>query len=156
MGSVLAGSKEEINHARRSRKLFGGALRQAGVVAATAIYALENHVERLADDHANAKAFAEAISQIDGIHCNPAEIETNLVFFEVDAELGAASQLSVLLKAKGIRINPTGPQRLRACTHLDVTRADVLRAARAIAECLRSDLRKVDATGAASGPYARG
>jgi threonine aldolase len=156
MGSLLAGSKEEIAHARRSRKLFGGALRQAGVVAATAIYALENHVERLAEDHANAKAFSEAIGSIEGIRCNPADIETNLVFFEVDPDFGSATQLSVLLKAKNVRINPTGPQRLRACTHLDVTRADVVRAAKAIAECLRSDLRTVQTTGAATGPYARG
>ncbi len=156
MGSILVGSKDEIAHARRSRKLFGGALRQAGIVAAAAIYALEHHVERLAEDHENAQVFATAINEIDGILCNPHEVETNLVFFEVEPALGGAGQLSVALRAKGVRINATGPHRLRACTHLDVRKPDMLKAAEAIRQCLTEGLRHVDAAGAAMGPYARG
>src|SRR5262249_55437420 len=134
MGSVLVGSKEDILRARRVRKLFGGALRQAGIVAAAALYALEHHIERLHEDHENAQAFAEAIRRIDGLTLDPPDVESNLVFFQVDPELGTAAQLSAKLKERGVRINPSGPQRLRGCTHLDVDRAGVLRAAECLAE----------------------
>lgn len=154
MGSVLVGSKEEIARARRIRKLFGGALRQAGMVAAAAIYAMENNVERLKVDHENAQAFAEAISQIDGITLDPADVQTNLVFFNVDPELGNAAQLSAKLKLLGVRINATAPQRLRGCTHLDVDRDDVLKAADAIAESVSEGFASM--AGSDSGPYARG
>jgi threonine aldolase len=154
MGSILVGSKSEITRARRARKLFGGALRQAGIVAAAAIYAMENHVERLQVDHDNARAFAEEIRQIDGITLDPPDVQTNLVFFNVDPELGNAAQLSAKLKQRGVRINATGPQRLRACTHLDVDRDMALRAAEAIAEAVAEGL--AGALGAELGPYARG
>lgn len=154
MGSILVGSHEDIRHARRVRKLFGGALRQAGMVAASAQYAMDHHVERLKIDHENAQAFAEAIRQIDGITLDPPEIETNLVFFNVEAELGNASQLSTKLKERGVRINASGPQRLRACTHLDVDRDAVLRAADAVAEVVAEGF--ATAVGAELGPYARG
>jgi threonine aldolase len=136
------------------RKLFGGALRQAGIVAASAIYALEHHVDRLQVDHDNARAFAEALHAIDGITVAPAEIETNLVFFNVDPELGNAAQLSARLKQRGVRIGASGPQRLRGCTHLDVDRAEVLRAADAVAEAVSEGI--AGAVGAELGPYARG
>jgi threonine aldolase len=154
MGSVLIGSRDEIYLARRARKLFGGALRQAGIVAASAIYALENNVERLAEDHENARAFAQRIADIDGILVNPEEVETNLAFFEVAPKLGNASQLSAALKEHGVRINAMGPQRLRACTHLDVTRSDVLAAADAIRKCVEAGFRQM--AGTAVGPYSRG
>lgn len=154
MGSILVGSREDIARARRVRKLFGGALRQAGIPAASAIYAMENHVERLAIDHENARAFADAIREIDGITLDPPDVQTNLVFFNVDPELGNASQLSAKLKQRGVRINATGPQRLRACTHLDVDREAVLRAAEALAESVSEGFATL--TGAEMGPYARG
>ena len=154
MGSILVGSKTDIARARRVRKLFGGALRQAGIVAASALYALEHHVDRLQVDHDNARAFAEALHAIDGITVEQAEIETNLVFFNVDPELGNAAQLSARLKQRGVRIGASGPQRLRGCTHLDVDRAMVLRAAEAIAEAVAEGL--AGAVGAELGPYARG
>ena len=154
MGSILVGTAEDIYRARRARKLFGGALRQAGIVAAAAVYALEHHVERLTIDHENARVFADALRKIDGITLDPPDIQTNLVFFEVDPELGNAAQLSAQLKDRGIRINATGPQRLRACTHLDVTRDDALRAASAVADCVAEGFAM--ATGAELGPYARG
>ncbi len=154
MGSVLVGSKAEIAKARRIRKLFGGALRQAGIVAAAALYAMEHHVERLQVDHDNARAFAEAIGRIDGITLEPAVVETNLVFFNVDPELGNAAQLSAKLKSRGVRINATGPMRLRACTHLDVDREMILHAAETIAASLEEGF--AGAVGAEMGPYARG
>lgn len=141
MGSILVGSKTDIQRARRARKLFGGALRQAGIPAAACLYALDHHIDRLADDHANARLFAETISNIDGIRINLAEIETNLVFFEVDPRNGTAAQLSAALRERGVKMNPAGgAQRLRACTHLDVDRAGVLRAAEAIRDCLNGGL----------------
>lgn len=154
MGSILVGSKADIAKARRVRKLFGGALRQAGVVAAAAIYAMEHHVERLQEDHDNARAFAEAISRIDGITLEPALVQTNLVFFSVDPELGTAAQLSAKLKLRGVKINATAPTRLRACTHLDVDREMVLHAAETIAATLEEGF--AGAVGAEMGPYARG
>jgi threonine aldolase len=114
---------------------------------------MEHHVERLQVDHENAKAFAEAIHAIDGITVEPSEIETNLVFFNVDPELGSASQLSAQLHQRSVKINATGAQRLRACTHLDVDREMVLRAADAIAESVAGGLAAT--SGAAFGPYAR-
>ena len=154
MGSILVGSADEIYEARRARKLFGGALRQAGIVAAAAIYALDNHVERLADDHANARLFASAISEIEGIIIDPEGVETNLVFFGVDPELGDAGQLSAKLRQKGVIINSTGSHRLRGCTHLDVNREDVLKAAGIIGECVAEGFREL--AGSVTGPYARG
>ncbi len=154
MGAILVGSQAEIARARRARKMFGGALRQAGVVAASAIYALENHVERLKDDHENARLFAQAISAIDGIHIDPESVQTNLVFFEVDAELGFASQLAAALAEQGVRVGVAGGQRLRACTHLDVSRDDTLRVAKLIGESVEQGISHMP--GSASGPYARG
>lgn len=154
MGSILVGSRQEIARARRARKLFGGALRQAGIVAAAAIYAIQHHIERLAIDHENARVFAEEIRQIDGITLDPPEVETNLVFFDIDPELGNAAQLSAKLKARGVRINACGPQRLRACTHLDVDREMVLRATTEVAAAVQEGF--AGTVGTELGPYARG
>ncbi|MGQ0635358.1 MAG: threonine aldolase family protein [Planctomycetaceae bacterium] len=154
MGSILAGPAAEIARARRARKLMGGALRQAGIVAAAGIYALEHHVERLRDDHLNAHAFAEAIARVDGVTLDPPDIQTNLVYFQIDAELGTAAQLATRLKDEGILMNATGPQRLRACTHLDVDRSMVLRAAEAVAAIVSEGF--AGAVSAPAGPYSQG
>ena len=143
MGSILVGSDEEIYLARRSRKLFGGALRQAGIVAAAAIYALENHVDRLANDHANARAFADAIVDVDGIVIDPVDVETNLVFFEVDPEQGTPDQLVAALRDRGVLMGASGPKRIRACTHLDITREQALDAAEAVRECIGAGTKKM-------------
>ena len=153
MGSILVGSAEQIHRARRIRKLMGGAMRQAGVLAATAIYALENNVERIADDHANAKAFAEAVAQIDGVILDPAEVESNLVFFDIHSELGDAMQLSAALKERGVRIGGMGPQTLRACTHLDVNRDQVLQAAETVKACIAAGFSQYPKS--PFGPFAR-
>lgn len=152
MGSILVGDAQTIYLARRARKLFGGALRQAGMMAAAAIYALENNIERLKEDHDNAQAFAREIAQIDGIRLKVSDVESNLVFFEIDPELGTSAQLSSRLLQQGIKINPSGPQRLRACTHLDVTRADVLYAAKIVRECMASGF--ADAPSTVNAAYA--
>jgi threonine aldolase len=123
------------------------------MVAAAALYALDHHIDRLREDHENAQLFASRIEQIPGIRVDASEVETNLVFFEVDPTCGQAGQLSTKLAEKGVLINSTGPQRLRACTHLDISREDALRAAEAISESMHEGLRST-AT-AAAGPYSR-
>jgi threonine aldolase len=132
VGSALAGPKEFVNKARRIRKLFGGGMRQAGVIAAAALYALEHHVERLKEDHANAQILAQAIVDSPGLTLYPPEIETNIVYLKVDPDLGTAQQVVRALKEQGVLAHPTGPQLIRMCTHLDVSRAQIERAAEAI------------------------
>lgn len=153
MGSVLVGSRDDIRKARRVRKLFGGALRQAGIVAAAAVFAMENNVERLAIDHDNAKTLAREIAKIDGLSVHVEDVETNLVFFEVDPKLGNAAQLSAALLERGVKIGASGAQRLRACTHLDVSRDDVSRAAEILRQTIQAGIRQYK--GSATGPYSR-
>jgi threonine aldolase len=153
MGSILVGSAEAIKRGRRTRKMMGGALRQAGIIAGGAIYALENHVERMADDQANARTFAEAIAKIDGINIDLDGVESNLVFFDVNPEIGDASQLSAALRERGVRIGAMGPQTLRACTHLDVDEAGVVQAAATVADCVKEGVQQFAA--AKFGPFFR-
>ena len=153
MGSLLVGDGESIRHARRTRKLLGGALRQSGMMAAAAVYALNNHIDRLAEDHDNAQFLARSLAEIDGISIDPATVETNLVFFDLDPELGNPNQLSHLLTERGIRVGPSGGQRMRACTHLDVTRDDLETVVAAVREFCTQGFSEVEAVGA--GPYAR-
>ena len=131
VGACLVGSAELIEEAWRYKQMFGGAMRQAGIVAAGALWALDNNVERLAEDHANARALAEALAEIDGVGIDPETVETNLVYFEV----AEPDRLVAELAAEGIEVVNLGG-RIRAVTHLDVTRAEVERAASAIARLL--------------------
>ena len=128
VGSALAGPKDLIKEARRHRKLFGGGMRQAGVIAAGALYALEHHRSRLADDHATAQILAEAIRRTDGLMLAPDEVDTNIVIFLVDPALGSAAQFQAELKNQGVLVYAIGQQQVRMVTHLDVT-ADQCRAA---------------------------
>ncbi len=153
LGSILVGSADDMYRARRARKMFGGALRQAGMVAAAAAYALEHHVERLADDHSNARLFADLLSAVDGISVRPEEVESNLVFFEIEEELGTAVQLKAALADDGVLIGPMGGQRMRAATHLDVSAEDVHTAVKAIQSCVATGFAEREMTG--SGPYSR-
>jgi threonine aldolase len=132
VGSALTGPREYIARARRARKLFGGGMRQAGVIAAAALYALENHVERLAEDHRNARVIAQAIADTPGLRLTPPEVETNLIWFEVDPELGPAKAVQGALKERGVLVHLMGPTTLRACTHLDVSAAQAERAAEVV------------------------
>ncbi len=136
IGSALAGPRAFVACARRVRKLFGGGMRQAGVVAAAALYALENHIERLAEDHRNAQVLAQAVADTPGLRLSPPEVETNLVWFKVDPDLGTAKDVAAALKQRGVRVHPAGPQMLRACTHLDVSAAQVERAAEIIRQAV--------------------
>lgn len=136
MGSILVGNKHDITLARQARKLFGGGLRQAGIVAAAAIYALEKHIDRLRDDHLNARLLVDGIRTISPLRINPDEVETNLVFFEVDPAWGTAQKLEKLLWEHGVRLYSIGPHRLRAVTHLDVDRAQINHALEILRKCV--------------------
>lgn len=136
MGGVLAGSADFIEEAWRWKQRIGGAMRQSGVIAAAGIYALEHNVERLAEDHAHARLFAEAIAGLPGIDLDLATVQTNIVIFDV-AETGlSASEIYARLLSAGVRLCPIGPTRIRAVTHLDVDRRGVETAARALREVL--------------------
>ncbi|MFW5678910.1 MAG: threonine aldolase family protein [Pseudomonadota bacterium] len=128
VGACLAGSKEAIHEAWRIKQQLGGAMRQAGIVAAAALYALEHHYDRLADDHARAQRLAEAVADIPGLDVVGGPVETNLVFLSTEASGRAAADISRDLLALGVRINPTAPTTLRACTHLDIDDAGLERA----------------------------
>jgi threonine aldolase len=134
VGSALAGPRDLIAKALRVRKLFGGAMRQAGVIAAAALYALDHHIDRLAEDHANAQLLAEGIRSIPGLDLWPPKVDTNLVIFRVAAELGAAADFAGRLKARGLLTIPFGGRTIRAVTHLDVSRADTEEAVRILRE----------------------
>lgn len=137
VGSLLAGSRLFIASAKRMRKMVGGGMRQAGILAAAGIYALEHHIERLAEDHENARRLAEGIAAIPGLRCSvdgePIELtETNIVYFTVDgAAVGDpsldAAVLSRRLREQGVLANPLGKDldQMRMVTHLDVTRDDI-------------------------------
>jgi threonine aldolase len=137
VGSALAGPKEFVARGRRIRKLFGGGMRQAGVIAAAALHALEHHVDRLADDHRHAKVLAQAVADTPGLRLDPPEVETNLVWFKLDADLGTAKDLAAALKQRGVLVHVAGPQTIRACTHLDVSAAQAERAAETIRQAAR-------------------
>ncbi len=126
VGAVLAGSETFIDKAWRWKQRLGGSMRQAGIVAAGCVYALDHHIDRLKDDHANAKRFATALTTIDGISTEP--VETNIVFFDVDGLGIGASDFNELLKLRGMRAGSHGRTRLRAVTHLDVSQDMIDRA----------------------------
>lgn len=125
VGSVVAGDDAFVKRARRIRKAVGGGLRQAGVLAAAGIVAITEMVERLADDHANAQRLAQGLQQLDGIRINPADVETNLVFFELTDPTLTPAQLVNGLADHGVKLSASGGQRLRAVLHYHVTAADV-------------------------------
>jgi threonine aldolase len=137
VGSALAGPRDLIAEAMRHRKVFGGGMRQAGILAAAALYALEHHVERLAQDHANARRLAAGIARVDGLRLDPETIDTNMLFFRVDPALGAAAEFSARLRDRGVLMLPTALRTIRAVTHLDVTAADVDRAIAVIEKLVR-------------------
>ncbi|HEY9646386.1 MAG TPA: low-specificity L-threonine aldolase [Chroococcidiopsis sp.] len=123
IGSALVGSQGAIARARRFRKMFGGSMRQAGLLAAGALYALQHHRERLKDDHDNAKFLAEALHAIEGITINPADVQTNIVMFQ--STLIPASTLVQRLADFGVEMLTVGPTTIRAVTNLMVSRDQI-------------------------------
>jgi threonine aldolase len=133
VGSALAGPADAIRKAHRLRKVLGGGMRQAGVLAAAALHALDHHVDRLADDHRHAQVLARAVEETPGLRLESGAVETNLVWVEVEPALGTAQEVAARLRDRGVLVAALGPQVLRACTHLDASREQVEEAA----ECIR-------------------
>jgi threonine aldolase len=134
VGGVLAGTKEKMEEARRYKHMFGGAMRQAGIIAAAGVYALEHNVDRMADDHENAQRLASGLSAIDGVELLHDTIDTNLVFFDVAGTGKSAPDLAAALKEKGVLMGAQGPTRFRTVTHLDVSKDDIETALKAFKE----------------------
>ena len=133
VGSALVGSRDTIHRARRFKQQLGGGWRQAGVVAAAALYALEHHREGLDRDVREARRFAEAISTIDGVTLDVEGVESNIVRFLVDTDAGA---LATRLHEDGLYMLPNGAHGLRAVIHRDVSGDDVTRAVEILTSCL--------------------
>lgn len=123
LGAVLAGSAALIDRAWHWKQRLGGSLRQAGICAAGCLYALDHHVERLADDHANARHLADGLAAIEGLEVEPPD--TNLVYVDVESSGKSPENWAASLRAQGIMVSVMGRTRLRLCTHLDVSRADI-------------------------------
>jgi threonine aldolase len=121
VGSALAGPQEMMQEARRHRKLFGGAMRQDGIIAAGALYALQHNRSRLAEDHASAQILAAAVREAEGLSLWPDVVDTNIVIFRVDPQLGSAAEFVAELKGQGVWCLAIGPQQVRLVTHLDVS-----------------------------------
>jgi threonine aldolase len=135
VGGVLAGTKDFIGAAWRWKHAFGGAMRQSGILAAAGIYALEHNVQRLAEDHANAKLLAEGLSSIRGIKLDPAIPDTNIIFFDTTAAGISSKDFVAKLLAQGVRMGFIS-RRVRAVTHLDVSREDIQRAVQSVREVI--------------------
>ena len=121
VGSVVAGTEAFIERAHRYRKTYGGGMRQAGLLAAAGKYALENNVERLAEDHTNALTFAESVASLEGINVELDWVQTNIVMIDIDKSLGSAAEWVERLAELDVAILTVSPQRLRAVFHLDVS-----------------------------------
>jgi threonine aldolase len=133
VGSMLTGSAEMMERARIYRKALGGGMRQAGVLAAAGLIALEQGPARLHEDHANARLLAEALANMEGVAIDLDAVETNIVIFRLTGGLSAA-ELVARLKKRGILASTVGPDAIRLVTHLDVDRAACVTAAEALAD----------------------
>jgi threonine aldolase len=125
VGAILAGSRDFIREAWRVKQQLGGSMRQSGIIAAGALYALENQWDRLADDHRNARRLAEGLADIAGIGLDPASIDTNIVYFEVTRPGWTAPKLVQALKAENVGIGASSQSMIRVVTHIDITREDI-------------------------------
>ncbi|GBD44218.1 L-allo-threonine aldolase [bacterium HR40] len=136
VGSAVAGTQGFIDRARRFRGMFGGAMRQAGVLAAAALFALEHHRERLAEDHANARRLAEGLAQLPGTEVDPTRVVTNILYVRLTRV--PAGRFAERAEAMGVRVLPVAEDRIRLVTHLDVSAADIDRALAIFAAILRA------------------
>ncbi len=135
LGAVLAGSQAFINQARRYKHIFGGALRQAGIIAAGCIYGLEHHIERLQEDHANAQLLGLGLAKIAVVEVDLTHVQTNMVYFNTSRTGTNEGQFLQELLKQGVRMGMVGTQ-IRAVTHLDVSREDIIQVTTAIQQLL--------------------
>jgi threonine aldolase len=138
MGGVLAGSAAFINEAWRAKQRMGGAMRQAGIIAAAGVYALENNVDRLSEDHDNARRLAALATACEGVRLAWGEVETNLVFLDLSATGVEAAAVVSRLEEAGINMGAMGKHTLRAVTHLDVNAAMIEEAGAALADAVNA------------------
>ncbi len=138
VGSMLVGKAEIMIEARRWRKAMGGGMRQAGFLAAAGIYALDHHIQRLGEDHENARILARGLANIDGLSIDPEEMDTNIVIFNVVRPGLTAAEFAGRLDEEGVRVIPIGPSQIRAVTHLDVNREEILRALDVAAKVMKN------------------
>ncbi|RMH05056.1 MAG: aminotransferase class I/II-fold pyridoxal phosphate-dependent enzyme, partial [Nitrospirae bacterium] len=136
VGSVLVASREHITQLRRLRKVFGGGMRQAGILAAAGIYALEHNIARLKDDHEHAKTFARLLQQIPVVYVDPETVETNIVLFEVVRSDRSTQELLAAFREAGVLLNAVGDRLFRAVTHLDISLDDIEQAAHRLHQVL--------------------
>ena len=136
VGSLLCGSGDFIRQARRNRKLVGGGMRQAGVIAAAGIVALEQMVDRLADDHANARRLAEGLAAIPGISLDPARVQTNIVIFELQDGAPDAAEFCRRLAEQSVKMSIVGGRQVRAVTHYGIEAAHIEQALAAVARVM--------------------
>jgi threonine aldolase len=129
VGGVIAGSQDFIDRAWPWKQRLGGSMRQSGILAAAGLYALDHNVERLEEDHLNAKNLAVKLAQIPGVKINPAAVETNILIINVAELKLSAFEISEKLLLNGVRIGAMGPDTMRAVTHLDVDETGIVRAA---------------------------
>ncbi len=135
VGSLLVGPEEFIEEARRVRKMLGGGMRQAGILAAAGLYALEHHIDRLAEDHEHAHLLHESLRQFEPELIELEPVETNIVIFTLKRM--AAEEFAARMREQGVLVHAIGPRRIRLVTHLDVSHEDILRASEAMEEVLR-------------------
>jgi threonine aldolase len=136
VGSIIAGSRQFIDRAIIARKTFGGGMRQAGVLAAAGLIALEKMVDRLEEDHANARWLARGLAEIPGVSVDPERVQTNIIIFDIGDTAGGTGELSRRLKLRGVLANGISPREMRMVTHYAVSRADMETALGAIREAL--------------------
>ena len=137
VGSIIAGTKSDMQRAVRIRRMFGGAMRQAGILAAAGLYALDHNIDRLAEDHANAKLIAQRICDIRGVKLDLATVQTNIIILNLDSSVPDAVEIAGRAKEGGVLLSIFGPKKLRAVTHLDVSRSQCEKAAEILAKVLR-------------------
>ena len=125
IGSLVAGSKGFIDRVHRFRKMFGGGMRQVGIIAAAGIYALDHHIERLREDHQNAKRLAVGLKEFKGVSIDPKHVETNIVILDVANTGMTAAQVAEAMRKEGILIHAFGKTQIRLVTHLDITAEDI-------------------------------
>ena len=138
VGSVLCGTADFIAQARRIRKGLGGGMRQAGVLAAAGLVAMETMIDRLAEDHANAKALAKGLAGINGVNIDLNSVQTNMVYFSLDENAIADDQLLAGAEKNGVRFLSLGPRQFRLVTHADVSPADIVTAIKVIGHILEN------------------
>jgi threonine aldolase len=136
IGSLLAGSAEAMARAVRARRMFGGAMRQAGIVAAAGLYALDHNVARLAEDHANARLIAERLAGVKGVLLDLATVETNIIVFRTAPAASDAAAVVARAKQEGVLVSAFAPRMVRAVTHMNVAREECLRAASVLAAAI--------------------